>query len=150
MSFEGLENLKEVTTLFATNYLRGGTTYYPFQPEILYNVSLKGVQSLTSLEFLNNITELNSIEISGAYPITSLSGLENLKTINHGLFLSQTQISNLDELSNVDHIGNIISIQNNRMLDNYEGLKNALESFDGDWVVRGNKTNPTIEEILNN
>lgn len=150
MSFEGLENLKEVTTLFATSYLRGGTTYYPFQPDKLYNVSLKGVQSLTSLEFLNNITELNSIEINGAYPITSLSGLENLKTINHGLFLAQTQISNLDELSNVDHIGNIISIQNNRMLDNYEGLKNALESFDGDWVIIGNKTNPTIEEILNN
>lgn len=148
-SFEGFENIEEVTGTFITNYLRGSASLLPFAPKKMHSIILRGSQTLESLDFLKNLTELYDLEISGGFKFKTLSGMESLKTITHGLFIKQTQIANLDELSGLESVGSVIKFTNNNRLADFSGIKNCLKNFDGEWIVENNKVNPTIDDILN-
>lgn len=149
-SFEGLENIKEVKATFITNFLRGAQSLLPFAPEKIHSVSLRSSQSLTSLDFCKNLTEIYDFEISGGYTFTSLAGMENIKVITNGLYIKYTQIENLDALNNLESVGSILKFQYNTKLSDFSGLKKCLETFDGEWDVTGNAQNPTVDEVLNN
>lgn len=147
-SFEGLQNIKEVTGVFCTNFLSVAETLLPFAPEKIHTVQLMNCQQFNNLEFCKNLTKVYDFEIGGAFRLESLKGLENLREIEHGLFISYTRLKNLDELSNLERIGSIIKLYSNNMLEDYSGLKKCLENFDGEWIVERNRKNPTIDEIL--
>lgn len=147
-SFEGLENLKEITGVFSTNFLSGVESMLPFCPEKVGIISLQSCQEFNNLDFCQNLTELSAFEIRGAYKLASLKGLENLRRIDNGLYISYTSLVNLNELSDLEHVGGIIYLNYNTKLEDFSGLRNCLENFDGDWILKGNKQNPTIDEVL--
>lgn len=147
-SMEGFENLKEIAGVFSTNYLNGVESLLPFCPEKVNAISLLGCQQFNNMEFCKNLTELNALEIGGAYRLADLKGLENLRRIESGLYIKYTSIVNLDELSNLEYVGEIVSLNFNSKLEDFSGLKKCLENFDGTWDLRGNKQNPTIDEVL--
>lgn len=151
-SFEGLENLKEITGLLHLSYLRGveSKSLMPFAPTKIGSILIEGIQFNLNLDFASGLKELDSFQIHGAYPMTSLAGLESLETIHNTLYLSMTGITDLNPLSNLKTIGKTIDITSNFALTDFSGLKECLKTFEGTWNVSGNAANPTIDEILNN
>lgn len=149
-SFEGLENIKEVTGEFSTFFLLGIESLLPFAPEKIHTIRLLNNQQLNNFDFCKNLTKLYELEIMGGYKIESLKGLENLREIENGIKIQQTRISNLDALKNLEHVGNFIRIQYNKKLEDFSGLKKCVLNFNGEWDVKGNMVNPTIDEIINN
>ena len=147
-SFEGFENIKEITGTFTTNFLQGVKSLLPFAPEKVHAISLNNCQQFNTLDFCKNITKLYSFSIGGAYALHSLEGLENLREIEDGFYMRYTSVKNLDQLSNLERIGNTIKITFNNSLEDFSGLKKCLTNFDGSWIVNGNRKNPTIEDIL--
>ena len=149
-SFEGLQNIKEVTGEFSTYFLIGIESLLPFAPEKIHTIRLLSNQQFNSFDFCKNLTKVHEIEVVGGYKIESLAGLENLREVEKGIKIQQTRIKNLDGIKNLEHVGEFITIKYNKNLEDFSGLKKALQNFDGEWDVSGNRTNPTIDEILNN
>lgn len=147
-SLEGFENLKEITGLFCTDFLSGVESLLPFCPEKVHSMSLRNNQQFNTLDFCKNLTEIYEFEISGASRLVDLKGLENLKRVENGIYIKYTNIKNVDELSGLEFVGGTIKFNYNTQLEDFSGLRKCLEEFDGEWDVRGNKLNPTIEEVL--
>ena len=147
-SFEGFENFKTIDGIFMTEFLRGAESLLPFAPTKVSTVCLSNSQTVNTLDFCKNLTEVDNFEISGAYPIKNLKGIETIKRINYGLFIKYTQIENLNELSNLEYVGRTIMFKYNNKLVDYSGLKKCLEDFDGEWIVEYNMSNPPIKEII--
>lgn len=90
------------------------------------------------------------LSLSGIPKLESIEGLKNLRTIHSGFFLRWAdKITNLSALSNLEKVGVSITIRYNPTLSDFSGLKKCLKDFTGTWDVKGNKINPTVEEVLN-
>lgn len=150
MSMEGAQNLKTVTGLLKCEFIPEITTFMPFCPDSVGIIQINSCQNLVSLEAFSNLENATTITISGVPNLESLDGLSGIRRIESGFFLRSTnKIVNLDALSGTEYIGRTITLQNNRALEDFSGLRGCLESFDGEWNVQGNKVNPSIEDILN-
>lgn len=148
-SFHGFENLKEIRGILTFNMLRSDPTLEGFRPDRIWAINLKSLQTLQNLRFMENITSIYAFIIQGGYCLKSLEGVENLRTIEDELYLSQIGITNLTPLTNLEHVNRSITITGCSQLKDFSGLKKCLTTFTGKWTVRSNGANPTIEEILN-
>lgn len=85
-------------------------------------------------------------------PIESLEELESIKAIDGDLIISNTNIINLDGLDSLIFVGGDIIIEDNIQLENFCGLYNLIENdaVGGNFIISGNFTNPSQEDILNN
>ena len=171
-SFKGLDSLNEIKG----NFKISATAYNPYTAlcQSLYALtSFEGLENLNRIggdfsiygSVRSDIIVINEYNIFGDFCIpylSSLKGLENLQEIGGNLSivahrisgdLSQFQnpplrdLKSLSALENLSSIGRNITIQKCRNLSDFSALKTALSSFNGEWLVEGNKNNPTIDEI---
>lgn len=149
-SFAGLENLKEIRGVFTTSYLRCDASMEGLRPDKVWSINFKGIQTLQNMRVLENVTSMHALILQGGYSVKSLEGLENLRTIEDELYISQLgSITDLNPLSKLEHVGRAITFIYNTKLTDFSGLKLCLRNFNGSWTVRSNGANPTIQEILN-
>lgn len=171
-SFKGLNSLNEIKG----NFKVSATAYNPYTAlcQSLYALtSFEGLENLNQIggdfsiygSVRNDIIAINEYNIFGDFCIpylSSLKGLENLQKIGGSLSIVANRISgdlsqfqnpplrdlkSLSALENLSSIGQNITIQKCRNLSDFSALKKALSSFNGEWLVEGNKNNPTIDEI---
>ncbi|WP_418400314.1 PL29 family lyase N-terminal domain-containing protein [Alistipes putredinis] len=171
-SFKGLNSLNEIKG----NFKVSATAYnlYTALCQSLYALtSFEGLENLNRIggdfsiygSVRNDITAFDKYNIFGDFCIphlSSLKGLENLQEIGGSLSIVVDRISgnlsqflnpplcyliSLSALENLSSIGQNITIQKCRNLSDFSALKKALSSFNGEWLVEGNKNNPTIDEI---
>ncbi len=107
---------------------------------------LSGVKKINSTVEINENTKLTSINgfgdasltsiggflsLSSNPSLTSLSGLESIKTIKTSLYIcNMNNLTNLKGLDNVTSIGSCLIIQTNTKLQNFTGL-NKLDTIGG-------------------
>ena len=95
-------------------------------------VKIESNVSIQSLEGFNNLTEVSYLSIGsyGSYGNTtlqSLSGLDNLETINGSLHIGRSeQLNNLEGLNSLTSIGGGFTIFDNSALNNLSGLENLI------------------------
>lgn len=172
-SFKGLNSLNEIKG----NFKVSATAYNPYTAlcQSLYALtSFEGLENLSRIGgdfsvygFVNNdITAINEYNIFGDFCIPFLSsfkGLENLEELGGSLSIIVNlggngdlsrfhypplgELRSLSALENLSSIGHNITIQKCKNLSDFSALKKALSSFYGEWLVEGNKTNPTMDEI---
>lgn len=147
-SLEGLDNLKTINGTFSLQYLSQLTEIEMLRPKTIRNISITSCTKLTNLNCLNLISELETISITGAQSLTDISGLSGIKRINNGLYFRYSGLTNLDALSGLEYVGNTILFNYNSALEDFTGLKQCLENFDGTYDVKGNKSNPSIDDII--
>jgi hypothetical protein len=136
VSFEGLENIGELSELFISNN-----------------------PSLTSFNGFQNLKRLQSLVINGNNSLTSLSHLSGLTTFRpnpdmatDGRFQinNNTALQSMDGFQNITQFEGFIVIQNNGSLANYCQLSNVLNIgvFNSATVIANNLFNPTVEDII--
>lgn len=126
--------------------------------------------AVTNLNALSNITEIGGYLIIIAPTLTSLNGLESLKSVGQQLSLSSpltnadglsalesvgqqvvvngTSLPHLNGLASLKSIGRELDIQNNPLLTNLDGLAN-LESIGRELVIQNNAELTNITGLEN-
>ncbi|MDL2319727.1 hypothetical protein LJC45_01165 [Alistipes sp. OttesenSCG-928-B03] len=134
-SFEGLSSLKTIGGNFELS-----STVYAYGGNVVTNnraYSLNKLLSFTGIEGLSSIS--GNISISGK--ITKNSS-------NPGIGESLTVFSSLNGFSNINSVGGEISINDCCALNDYTVLRQFLTSYSGVFTTKGNKYNPTKEQII--
>jgi hypothetical protein len=116
-NFSGLNNLEHSSEIFIDPQSNNG----------IYHVS-----SFNSFEGLNKLSSVGTFKIQYARNLTSLNGLENLKTANELYFntvntstsSTTSAISNISALSNLEYVSNTVTIEHK----NYS-IKLAKDSY---------------------
>lgn len=149
-SLNGTQNLKTVSGLLKIEFLPEITTFLPFCPDSVGMLQINSCQGLTDLDAFSNLKNITTLSISGVPNLENIDGISGIQRIESGFFLRSTnRLTDLNALSGIEYIGRTITIQNNRALEDFSGLKKCLRNFEGTWDVQGNKSNPSIEDILN-
>lgn len=147
-SLEGLEKLKTINGVLRLQYLSQLTDIEMFKPETVGTIFINSCTKITNINCFSLISETETISISGTPALTDISGLSGIKRINDGLYFRWSGITNLNALSGLEYVGNTILFNYNSALEDFTGLKQCLESFDGTYDVKGNKSNPSIDDII--
>lgn len=99
--------------------------------------------SLTNLNFLNNLTYVGSIQIIYNVALTDIKGLANLREVKGRLQIyNNNLLANLDGLEGLKSVAGI-TIENNPLLRHIDGLRN-LEVASSQLEI---KNNPLLENI---
>ncbi len=159
-SLEGLGSLKTVTRELRFTYMYRLETTEGCNLESVRNININNCTSLKDLMAFRNITELDNLFLSGLNNLSSLEGLNNVTRIKNAmsiLFIGRggwgappSGLSNLDALQNLEGVGGNISIRNCYNLGDFCGIQTMLANFKAGWEVRQNKYNPTLEEVQTN
>lgn len=147
-SLEGLEKLKTINGVLRLQYLSQLTDIEMFKPETVGTIFINTCTKITNINCFSLISETETISISGTPALTDISGLSGIERINDGLYFRWSGITNLNALSGLEYVGNTILFNYNSALEDFTGLKQCLESFDGTYDVKGNKSNPSIDDII--
>lgn len=124
-SLAGLENLKTIEYGITLEVL-------PLLTDISVLSNLESIgsklrvaqcHSLTDLDGLQKITELDEISIYDNDGLTSLKGLENLVSLNSIIIGFNSSLADLSELNNISSL-EILDISGNSTLSNLTGLEN--------------------------
>lgn len=144
----GLEKLKTIRGTMRLQFLNQLTETTGFNPETVGTIFISNCTKLKEINCFSQINETTTVSISGVNALNDISGLSGIKRINEGLFFRWSGINNLDALSGLEYVGSTILFNFNSSLEDFSGLKKCLENFDGTYDVRGNKSNPSIDEII--
>jgi hypothetical protein len=114
-------------------------------------ISLLNNASLTSIEALNNINPqtLNSVSINST-GLASLQGLEKITSVSTLQVINNDQLTSLAALEGLSAINNTVFIFGNDLLNNYCILQASLQN--GGMLeiynVSENQFNPTQQNIV--
>lgn len=147
-NLKGLENLKTINGILKLQFLNQLTETSGFSPETVGTIYISNCSKLKEINCFSNIKETTTVSISGVPSLKDISGLSGIKKINDGLFFRWAGVTNLDALSGLEYVGNTILFNYNSSLEDFSGLKQCLQNFNGTYDVKGNKKNPSIDEIL--
>lgn len=147
-NFGGLENLKTVSGIIKLQFLNQLTETTGFNPETVETIFISNCTKLKEVNCFSKVQETTTVSISGVPALTDISGLSGIKKINDGLFFRWAGVTNLDAFSGLEYVGNTILFNFNSSLEDFSGLKKCLENFDGTYDVKGNKSNPSIDDII--
>ena len=110
-SLDGLENLKSVYGILRFEYCGNLTDVSKFKPDSIGTIFLNSCTKLTNLDCFINIENVETVSVSGVPLMVDIHGLSNIRTINDGLYLRWSGLTDLDELSNLEHVGNTILLR---------------------------------------
>ena len=114
---------------------------------VSYWFNIRQAHALQSIEALSNLTSVGSLHIWKAFPLETLSGLENLTNVNEGLTLElNTGLTDISALSGLTQISGKLDIQSNVILENLDGLEN-IETIGGELVIFNNINLMSIEGL---
>lgn len=106
---------------------------------VLFIGNLTGNSSaISSLENLNVLTEIGSLDIANTTELTNLDGLEGI-VINQSISIGRnSKLENLNALSHITIVENFVNIFGNPMLNDISGLSNIIEIKNDLWIRENN------------
>ena len=113
-------------------------------------MNIQGNSKLTSLKGFAALANIASIYFTGNAALTSLDGLEKIKSIKYGIQIdTHPKLTNIDGLANVEGATTGISIIDNALLKSLCGITKLVKGGGNTGVYRlsGNGYNPTVDEI---
>ncbi|SMC77013.1 T9SS type A sorting domain-containing protein [Moheibacter sediminis] len=111
------------------------------------------IDRLGSLEGIQNLTSVESLEFLNNPAILTLEGLENLRNIKSHLFIQGSSLTSLKGLEGLTEIPIALSISSNPNLINLEGLNNITKishnNTSGELYISGNDSLENFEGLNN-
>lgn len=150
-NLKGLEGLQEVHDLLVWSN-DAIISFDGLKFKKAEEVSIWQNRNLTSISELNSLENLIILQIHENPKLASLTGLENLKSID-GYFsiVHNSSLTHLDAFSNLEpgNLGAAIVASNRNLID-FCGIQHLLEALGADsFSIMDNKYNPKAEDFQN-
>lgn len=105
--------------------------------------NLQGLNGLTAIKGLGS----QGIQIKSNPNLTSLTGLDNLASIDAPLYIyGNNKLDDLTGLDSLKYVGHRMTVSNNAVLESLQGL-GALETLDAGLTVSGNTSLNSLEGV---
>jgi len=131
----GFESLENVDVMIVEGCAQLSDLSHLNDIEISH-LTMKGLDELTSLDFISGINQLTSLEIIHCVQLSDLSGLSGMTSIDH-LVLDQIEtLQTLSGLENMQQIG-FLALKRNDLLTDISALE-TLASIDMTTIIENN------------
>lgn len=139
-NLEGLDNLKDVSRFQVWNNSEL-ESFFPVKltQEEMSNIGVSRCPKLIDLQIFENVTKVvGPMVIGGCDALTTLTGLDRIKSVGTLIIINMDGIQSLDTFNNLSEINNGLQIEENENLVDLNGLSN-LVSFTGTLRIWNNQ-----------